>query len=134
MDGLPDYIAYQGDIYQIEFYFDEKGKSQPKDYMLDLVPSDVKKFAHLLQMMGDIGQIRNKEKFRSEGDKIYAFKPQPHRFLCFFFDGNKIIVTNAFMKKQQKLPKSEKDRALRYKTDYENRVKNGDYYEQKNQK
>ncbi len=67
-----------------------------------MTASDAKKFAHLLQMMGDGGQIRNKEKFRSEGEKIYAFKPQPHRFLCFFFDGAKIIITNAFEKKQQK--------------------------------
>ncbi|MEQ8470019.1 MAG: type II toxin-antitoxin system RelE/ParE family toxin [Marinoscillum sp.] len=134
MDELPEYIAYQGDVYQIEFYFDEKGKSQARDYLSDLKPGVVKKFAHLLQMIGDAGQIRNKEKFRNEGDKIYAFKPQPHRFLCFFFDGNKIILTNAFMKKQQKLPKSEKNKALKNKTDYENRVKKGGYYGQENQK
>ncbi len=91
--------------------------------------ADAKKFEHLLTMMGNIGEIRNKEKFRNEGDKIFAFKPQPHRFLCFFFEGDKIILTNAFMKKQQKLPKSEKDRALRYKMDYEKRVKEGSYYE-----
>ncbi len=85
-------------------------------------------------MMGDHGQIRNIEKFRNEGDKLYAFKPQPHRFLCFFFDGNKIIITNAFMKRQQKLPKAEKDKAMGYKVDYENRIKKGRYYGQENQK
>lgn len=79
--------------------------------------------------MGNIGQIRNKTKFNSEGDKIYAFKPQPHRFLCFFFSGGKIIITNAFHKKTQKLPKGEKDKALKYKDDYELRVNRGDYYE-----
>ena len=128
---MPDYIAYRGDVYQIEFYFDENGKSQPKDYMENMAASDVRKFAHLLQMMGDVGQIRNKEKFRSEGDKIYAFKPKPHRFLCFFISGKKIIITNAFMKKQQKLPQSEKDRALEKKLDYEKRNKKGTYYEDK---
>jgi mRNA-degrading endonuclease RelE of RelBE toxin-antitoxin system len=91
--------------------------------------SDIKKLQHLLLIMGDVGEIRNKEKFRNEGDKIYAFKPQPHRVLCFFFDGNKIILTNAFKKNQQKLPKTEKDKALRFKADYEYRVKKGGYYE-----
>lgn len=134
MNELPDYIAYKGDVYQIEFYFDAKGKSQSRDYMLKLTPTEVKKFAHLLQMMGDHGEIRNKEKFRNEGDKIYTFKPQPHRFLCFFFDGNKVIITNAFMKKQQKLPKPEKEKALRCKEDYEDRVNKGGYYGQKNRK
>jgi len=134
MNGLPEYIAYAGDVFQIEFYFDEAGKSQSKDYLMELAQAEVKKFAHLLQMMGDSGQIRNKEKFRNEGDKIYAFKPQPHRFLCFFFDGNKIIITNGFMKKQQKLPKAEKERALKSKQDYENRIRKGGYYGQENKK
>ena len=134
MDELPEYIAYQGDEYQIEFYFDEKGKSQAREYLTNMEASDAKKFAHLLQMMGDVGQIKNEQKFRNEGDKIYAFKPQPHRFLCFFVSGKKIIITNAFIKKQQKLPKSEKDRALNKKLDYETRNKKGTYYGQENEK
>ncbi len=128
---MPNYIAYQGDVYQIEFYFDDKGQSQPRDYLENMAASDVKKLAHLLQLMGDVGTIRNKEKFRNEGDKIYAFKPQPHRFLCFFVSGKKIIITNAFMKKQQKLPSAEKERALEKKIDYEARCKKGTYYEDK---
>ena len=133
MDSKPDYIAYRGDVYQIEFYFDDKGKSQPIDYMLEkFTGADAKKLEHLLILLGDAGQIHNKEKFRNEGDKIYAFKPQPHRFLCFFFKGNKVIITNAFMKKQNRLPKSEKERALRCKLDYEIRNKKGLYYEKGN--
>lgn len=131
MVEMPNYIAYQGDVYQIEFYFDDKGQSQPRDYLENMAASDVKKLAHLLQLMGDVGTIRNKEKFRNEGDKIYAFKPQPHRFLCFFVSGKKIIITNAFMKKQQKLPSAEKERALEKKIDYEARCKKGTYYEDK---
>lgn len=78
MKELPDYIAYKGDFYQIEFYFNEKGKSQPRDYVGEkLDREDAKKFIQLLVMMGDTGQIRNNEKFRNEGDKIYAFKPSP---------------------------------------------------------
>lgn len=48
---------------------------------------------------------------------------------CFFFSGKKIIVTNAFHKKSNKLPPPEKDRALKYKKDYELRVKEESYYE-----
>lgn len=79
--------------------------------------------------MGDAGEIKDKTKFNFEGDQIYAFKPKPQRFLCFFFTGKKIIMTNAFCKKQDKLPKNEKEKALKYKTDYEKRINNGDYYE-----
>jgi uncharacterized protein YnzC (UPF0291/DUF896 family) len=48
--------------------------------------------------------------------------------LCFFYDGKKIIVTNAFRKKQQKLPPIEKDKAVKYREDYINRDKGGQYY------
>ena len=75
------------------------------------------------------GIINNIEKFRYEGDEIYAFKSQPDRFLCFFFEGKKIIVTNGFEKKQDKLPLTEKRRALNFKLDYEKRCKEGNYYE-----
>ena len=92
--------------------------------------SDRVKLENLLRVMGDIGQIRNKTKFRSEGDQLYAFKPQPHRFLCFFVKGRKIIITNGFVKKQDKLPKSEKERAVKYKKDYQQRTKEETYYEQ----
>ena len=54
---------------------------------------------------------------------------QPYRFLCFFFEGQKIIVTNGFHKKTDKLPQNEKERALKLKKDYEDRVKRGNYYE-----
>ena len=79
--------------------------------------------------MAHMGKIRNKTKFRNEGDGIYAFKPKPDRFLCFFFSEKKIIVTNAFEKKQDKLPVEEKKRALAYRRDYEARVKSENYYD-----
>lgn len=59
--------------------------------------------------MGEQGKFFDKTKFNYEGDGIYAFKPQPDRYLCFFFKGKKIVVTNAFCKKTQKLPMNEKE-------------------------
>ncbi|WP_368489730.1 type II toxin-antitoxin system RelE/ParE family toxin [Clostridium sp. BJN0013] len=43
------------------------------------------------------------------------------RIFYFFCVGNRIILTNGFIKKTQNTPKSEIDRALRYKADYEGR-------------
>ena len=43
--------------------------------------------------------------------------------------GRKIVITNAFVKKSDKLPPSEKERALRAKADFEARVTKGTYYE-----
>lgn len=127
---MKEYIAYKGRAFQIEWYYSEKGKSQALDYYKGLNPTDRRKVLKLFRLMGEMGQLHNKTMFRSEGQKIYAFKPQPHRFLCFFFEGQKIIVTNGFMKKQQKLPKSEKERAVRLMEDYNYRIQKDSYYDQ----
>ena len=78
--------------------------------------------------MGNQGEIQNTTKFRNEHDGIYAFKPKPDRFFCFFFTGSKIIVTNAYEKKSDKMSPSEKAKAQRCYSDYEYRVKKGTYY------
>jgi hypothetical protein len=124
-----EWIAYQGDAFTIEWYWDARGRSQSLEYFDGL--SDVRqdRLLMLLKRMGDAGRIFDKTKFRNEGDQIFAFKPQPDRFLCFFAKGRKIIITNAFAKKSEKLPRAEKDRALRAKVAFETRVEEGTYYE-----
>lgn len=83
----------------------------------------------LFRLITTHAKIHDETKFRYEGDHIYAFKPQPDRYLCFFFEGKKIIITNAFEKKVQKLRKQEKDRALKAHQDYKMRISKGTYYE-----
>lgn len=124
-----EYIAYQGDKYTIEWYYTENGESPALDYYNALNQGQRLKLLYLLKRMGDIGKIIDSTKFNSEGDQIFAFKPQPDRFLCFFVKKGKIIITNGFCKKQQKLPKAEKERALAYKDSYESRVRKEAYYE-----
>lgn len=83
----------------------------------------------LFMVMAKVGKILNITKFRHEGDGIYAFKPKPDRFLCFFYSGKKIIITNAFEKKQDKLSPNEKKKALVFQKDYKVRLAEGTYYE-----
>lgn len=123
------YVVYRGSCFTIEWYFDSQGKSDVKEYFDRLSRTQKQKFLYLVKRMGDAGKIYDKTKFRYEGDNIYAFKPQPDRFLCFFYREGKIIITNGFFKKQQKLPLKEKERALKYRQDYEQRVDRGTYYE-----
>ena len=47
----------------------------------------------------------------------------------FFLSWQKIIVTNAFTKKSQKMPKGEKELAVKAYQSYEKRIKEGTYYE-----
>jgi phage-related protein len=125
-----EYLIYVGSVFQLEWYFDENGESKAQEYFNRLDEKQQLRFLFLVKRIGDFGQISNKEQFRNEGDKIYAFKPQTDRFLCFFFTGQKIIVTNAFEKKQQKLPKNQKEKAINYMNDYIKRNQEGAYYEE----
>lgn len=122
-------IAYEGTEFAIEWYYDSKGHSQALEYYEEQPKEKQRKLLNLFRLMGDQGKIFDKTKFRNEGDGIYAFKPQPDRYLCFFFKGKKIVVTNAFMKKTEKLPQNEKDQALKAYQSYEKRAKEGVYYE-----
>lgn len=114
-------LIYEGQFHRAEWYYDENGYSQAYEYFLKTNANQKRKFLILVKKISDFGMIYDKTKFRNEGDGIYAFKPQPDRYLCFFFDEKKIIVTNAFMKKTDKLPVREKDKALKIRHEYKRR-------------
>lgn len=124
-----EYVAYVGKKFTIEWYYSPGGKSVALEYYNSLTTQERIKVLELFKRMGDAGEVKDTTKFNYEGNHIYAFKPKPDRFLCFFYIGQKIIVTNAFRKKQQKLSDTEKTRAVRHKSDYETRIKRGKYYD-----
>ncbi len=127
---MKQYVAYEGSEFTIEWYFDAKGESPALEYFKKQPKDKQRKLLNLFRLMGEQGKIFDKTKFRNEGDKIYAFKPQPDRYLCFFFRGKKIIVTNAFTKKTQELSQGEKELALKASRSYEKRIKEETYYEE----
>ena len=120
-----DCIIYAGEKFTIEWYYDELGKSVAYDFFLETTEDLQDKFLILAMKMGDFGKIFDIQKFRNEGDGIYAFKPQPDRYLSFFTTRKKIIVTNGFKKKTDKLPQNEKDFALKCKKEYLERKTGG---------
>ncbi|MBP9764954.1 type II toxin-antitoxin system RelE/ParE family toxin [Candidatus Babeliales bacterium] len=122
-------IAYEGQTFTIEWYTNDVGRSEALDYYEKLDIDRQLQLMKLLIWMGDLGSIRNKEKFRHEGSGIYVFKPQPDRFFCFFFKGGKIIITNGYEKKSDKMSKKDFDKAMRMQQDYEERYKKETYYE-----
>lgn len=76
-------IAYSGDAFTIEWYFDEHQRSAALDYYNQLTINERILILKLFKRIGDVSEIHDKTKFRFEGDKIYAFKPQPIVFFVF---------------------------------------------------
>src|SRR5205085_2217522 len=125
---VKEYVIYKGIEYQIEWYYNNNGKSQALTYYERLTFNRKSRIFTLIKLMGDSGFINNREKFCHEGNQIYAFKAFQDRFFCFFFYGSKIIITNAYLKKHQKLLISAKQKALNARENYILRVNLGKYY------
>lgn len=123
-----EFIAYKGVQFTIEWYFGKNGQSQALEYFYMLNNTQKRKLLMLFKRIGDFGIISDKTKFRNEHDGIYAFKPQPDRFLSFFTIDKRIIITEGFNKKSNKLPVNIKKRSVLFKLDYTHRVKEDTYY------
>lgn len=128
-----EYIFYRGEKFQVEFYFTEAGKMPAKEY-LEEAALDIKvKLAALVKYIAEQGKVFDITKFRvvDSKEKIYEFKPLQYRFFNFFYEGRKIIITNGYMKKSQKVSKKDLERARDIKKDYTYRAKEGSYYGEK---
>jgi len=126
-----DYVFYKGEKFQIEFFFTETGEMPAKAYF-DASERHVQvKLLALVKRIAEAGRLFDESKFRSvdKKEKIYEFKPHAERFFNFFYEGHKIIITNAYRKKGQKVDPRELARAINLKRNYEMRVKEGAYYE-----
>jgi phage-related protein len=101
------YKAYFKDFYNAQ---DEKIKAKI-GYALDLVRFErqvPKKFLRHLEDSDEIYEVRVITTFKSI------------RILCFFDEGNLIVLVNCFVKKSQKTPKKEIKLAERLKKEYLN--------------
>ena len=125
-----EYIFYQGERFQVEFYFTEKGHIPAKELLETIKQKIVIKLAAFVKLIADEGTLYDEQKFRivDKKEKIYEFKPSGFRFFNFFFAGKKIIITNGHAKQKKKVDKTELKRAISYKKDYLRRVSGGEYY------
>ena len=104
-------------------YFEKFNKEKPvENFLLSL---DIKM---RVQVLRNIQHLKlNGYKLREPlssplRDGIFELRTQTGgnitRVLYFFYNGNKIVLTHGFIKKTQKTPTSEINRALRYRMEY----------------
>jgi len=103
-------IAYKN--YFIDFYKEQDNKVQEKiEYVLDLIRYEKRvpiKFLKFLVSTDGIYEIRVITTYRSI------------RILCFFDNGELVVLTNCFVKKTQKTPRKEIRLAEKIKKEYLN--------------
>ncbi len=104
-------LVCSGDFFSILWGEGFNGRCQARDYYDALDMGDQVKASILFRRMADVGKIYDTTKFNQETKKLYVFKPQPHRFFCFFMRGKRIIIVSAYQKQTDKAPQKEIARA-----------------------
>lgn len=108
---------------KVQFYKTSSGNSPIADF-LDSLPGKVaKKITWALTLIEELEIVPSKYLKKIEGyTDIYEcwidFGGNTYRLLGFFFHGNFLVLTNAFMKKTKKIPKDEINLSIRRMNDY----------------
>ncbi|MDO4458585.1 MAG: type II toxin-antitoxin system RelE/ParE family toxin [Clostridia bacterium] len=108
--------------FEVEFYEKENGQEPAKEFILSLDTKMRAKVLSIISVLQDNGnELREPySKYLSEG--IFELRAKVgsdiSRVLYFFVVDKRIILTNGFIKKTQKTPKSEIERAKEYRADY----------------
>ena len=116
-------------MFDIEFYTLPNGRKPVEEFMDSLPPKMRTKAVDSLEILRQYGNQLREPYSKSIGDGILElrirFASDISRVFYFFFYGNKIVLTNGYIKKTQKTPLGEIATAKKYKADYERRNKLG---------
>lgn len=115
-------------MYQIQFYETENGKCPVQKFLDSLEPKMIAKTLRTIDLLEANGPMLCKPYSRAMGEGIFELRTRQgtniSRVFYFFQVGEKVILTNGFVKKTQKTPKNEMELAKKYKADYERRYCN----------
>lgn len=113
MDGTPDtMVLIRGSMRTIEFARCANGDVPARQFIEDLDESDQRKLDVLFRRMADTGKIFNVEQFKQVDGRIYEFKRFKVRIGCFQIV-NRWLLTHGFVKKQDRWPAAELEKAKR---------------------
>jgi phage-related protein len=111
--------------FELEFYTLPDGSKPVEEFILGLTPKMQVKALDSLDILELRGNALREPYSKPIKNGIFElrikFASDITRVFYFFYQGGKIIVTNGFVKKSQKTPKSEIALAEKYKADYERR-------------
>lgn len=107
---------------RIEFYKKANGEIPARDF-LDSLPSKLAAKTRIsIDLLRRYGYRLQMPYARKVSDDIWELRSKQSsnitRIFYFFFDNEKIILTNGFIKKTNSTPKEEINKAIKYKEDY----------------
>ncbi len=108
--------------FEIVFYDKPDGTEPAKEFLLSLDTKLRAKTVMLIELLAENGSALREPYSKHLTDGIFElrakFGSDISRVFYFFVVGKKIVITNGFIKKTQKTPKSEIELAKKYRNDY----------------
>lgn len=114
-------------MYEIEFYQDKSGKSEIVDYIKELNTKaatnkecriNFNKIVAYMDMLEEMGTRVGEPVTKHLDGEIWELRPLKNRFFYAYYKDNRFIMLHHFIKKTQKTPKREIERAKRNLKDY----------------
>lgn len=108
--------------FEVEFYEKANGEQPAKEFMLSLDKKMRAKLVDTVMILQDNGYELREPYSKHISEGIFELRAKQGsditRVLYFFYVDRHIILTNGFVKKTQKTPQAEIERAKRYRADY----------------
>lgn len=108
--------------YMVEFYATKDGREPAKEFLESLDAKMIAKILKIIELLEVNGPSLRLPYTEHLGDGIFEIRAKQGsdiaRVLYFFVIGKKIVLTNGFVKKTQKTPKREIEKAKRFRFDY----------------
>lgn len=117
-------------MFDIEFWEDKKGYSDVADYIENLSNKsdkdsrvNLRKIVAYIDILSEKGSSICYPVARHIDDDILELRPIDNRFMYAYITGNKIIILSHFIKKTNKTPKSEIEKAKKRLEEYKEKYK-----------
>ena len=125
-------IFWEGGMpYRIVYYKDRKGKQPVKDFIDDLASSSSKdarinlnKVSHYIKYLAEVGLEGGEPYMKHLRGEIWELRPLRNRILFAALVDNRFVLLHVFMKKTQKTPQEEIEKAERELKDFKERIGN----------
>ena len=108
--------------FTVEFYEKENGERPAEQFMRSLDKKMSARLYAIVEVLDEKGNQLREPYSKYLGDGIFEIRGKVgndiSRVLYFFWNEGKIVLTNGFIKKTQKTPRREIERAKKYRADY----------------
>ena len=117
-------------MYEIEFYEDKDGYSEIAEHIRMLKKKSASskesrinfnKIVAYLDVLERFGTRVGEPVTKHLDGEIWELRPVKHRYLYAYVNDNKFLILHYFIKKTQKTPRKELDKALKRLEDYKER-------------